>query len=154
MHISSSVLVATLALALAVSLAATAGLAQGLITVAPPEAQKEPQERPVTFSREQADVGRRAYFHYCVTCHGDNLDDGEFGGPPLRGNRFEERFGGLPVTVLYTYIEAAMPPDRPGRISTEDRVAIIAYILSRNGYDTGQQMPKRYEAMDYLIIEK
>lgn len=111
-------------------------------------------ERQVTFSEQQAESGRAAYRRYCVECHGPDLDDGEFGGPPLRGLQFEEMFGGLPVSALYNYILATMPPDRPGRISDEDRTEIVAYLLQRNGYPDGTPLPENVAAMENLIVEK
>ena len=84
-----------------------------MITVAPPKVETVETERPVTYAASQVDTGRRGYDRYCVMCHGDNLDNGEFGGPPLVGNRFAETFGQQPVSVLYSFIEAAMPPTAP-----------------------------------------
>lgn len=129
-------------------------MAQGMITVGPPPAAEEPTERPVTISDAQAASGSDAYDRYCVICHGPNLNDGEFGGPPLRGLSFDESFGELPVSVLYSYIHATMPPDRPGQISHRDRTDIIAYILSRNGYAEGTPLPYDVQALDLLILEK
>lgn len=63
-----------------------------------------PSLRRVSYSEDQADRGRRAYTRYCVLCHGDNLDDGEFGGTPLRGPQFEQTFGGEPASVFFLYI--------------------------------------------------
>ena len=128
--------------------------AQGMITVAPPQPTEEAAERPVTFSAAQADSGGRVYERYCVMCHGANLNDGEFGGPPLRGTSFEESWDGLPVSALYGYIAAAMPPDNPAALSHQDRTEVVAYLLSRNGYDEGAPLPQDLAAFDLLLLEK
>jgi mono/diheme cytochrome c family protein len=122
--------------------------------VLPDPAHAQAEERPVTYSTAQSDAGRRAYTRYCAMCHGDNLDDGEFGGPPLTGLRFQQTFGEAPVSALYQYIGATMPPDRPGRLSDKARLDVIAYLLNRNGYASGAPLPATVEEMDFLIVRK
>jgi mono/diheme cytochrome c family protein len=38
----------------------------------------------VSFTAAQATAGEAGYTSNCASCHGDDLDDGEF-GPPLKG---------------------------------------------------------------------
>lgn len=144
----------TVAVTLALLVAPGLASAQGMITVSPPKPAEAQAERPVTYSAAQVATGRAAYDRHCVMCHGAALDDGEFGGPPLNGNRFQETFGEQPVSVLYSFIEAAMPPDGPQRVSPRERTDIVAYLLSRNGYPQGAELPVNIDAMDNLIIEK
>ena len=64
----------------------------------------------VSFTAEQANAGQAAYKQHCASCHGANLDDGEF-GPPLKGVEFRSRWGGTqPLEPLYTHMEQRMPP--------------------------------------------
>ena len=142
------------AIVLALSAGAGPLAAQGMITVAPPPPAEAATERPVTFSAAQADSGQGVYERYCVMCHGANLNDGEFGGPPLRGTSFEESWAGLPVSALYGYIEAAMPPDNPGALSQQGRTDVVAYLLSRNGYAEGAPLPGDLAAFDLLMLER
>lgn len=131
--------------------------AQNLITVEPPSSSPEAgrvEERPVSYSEVQAERGSRVYQRYCLACHGRNLNDGEFGGPPLRGSRFEENFGESPVSALYSFIEATMPPDRPSGLSRRERTEVVAYILSRNGYREGDPLPVDIAKLDQLILVK
>src|SRR5262249_31222903 len=72
-----------------------------------------------TFTAEQADRGHAAYRSSCQDCHGSTLDNGEFGGPPLKGGYFRGRWGAGSVAVLYGYLGLAMPPDRPGQLSPQ-----------------------------------
>jgi hypothetical protein len=49
-----------------------------------------------SFTAAQAEGGKLIYARSCAHCHGENLDDGEF-GVPLRGRAFRERWDGRPV---------------------------------------------------------
>ena len=44
---------------------------------------------PLSYTVEQAGLGRIAYLENCAACHGENMDDGEF--VPLKGVDFRER---------------------------------------------------------------
>jgi mono/diheme cytochrome c family protein len=94
------------------------------------------QERPATpaFTAAQADRGQATYRQSCQDCHGSSLDNGEFGGPPLKGGYFRTRWGSGNVAVLYGYVSLAMPPDRPGQLSPQTYADLVAFILSNNGY--------------------
>ena len=46
---------------------------------------------PVSFTSGQADQGRSLYVEQCASCHGQYLDDGQF-GPPLKGVDFRARW--------------------------------------------------------------
>ena len=56
--------------------------------------------------------------------------------------------------MLYDYISAVMPPDKPGQVSPKSRIDIIAYILDRNGYRAGAPIPKQVDELEYVIVEK
>src|SRR5262249_51166783 len=76
------------------------------------------QERPATpaFTAAQSERGQATYRQSCQDCHGSSLDNGEFGGPPLKGGYFRTRWGSGTVAVLYGYVSLTMPPDRPGQL--------------------------------------
>jgi mono/diheme cytochrome c family protein len=99
------------------------------------------QERPATpaFTAAQADRGQATYRQSCQDCHGSSLDNGEFGGPPLKGGYFRTRWGSGNVAVLYGYVSLTMPPDRPGQLSAQTYADLVAYILSNNGYTAGDK---------------
>ena len=48
-------------------------------------AAQDDQQIPVSFTAAQADQVLAAYRQNCQDCHGTTLDNGEFGGPPLKG---------------------------------------------------------------------
>jgi mono/diheme cytochrome c family protein len=113
------------------------------------------QPRPVTFTNDQADQGRTAYLGACVDCHGANLDDGEFGGAPLKGNHFAQKWGQDTADILYLYMSTAMPPERPGQLTPRAYAAIMAFILRGNGYQPGGgELPSDPDALAKLTLVK
>ena len=102
---------------------------------------------PVPFTVEQVSQGRIAYDHSCKDCHGSTLDNGEFGGAPLRGNYFRKKWGSGSVAALYGYMKAKMPPDRPGTLSDKVYADLVAFVLDANGYKPGDRpLPANVEA--------
>jgi mono/diheme cytochrome c family protein len=91
------------------------------------------------FTQEQADRGEAAYDHSCLDCHGSTLDNGEFGGPPLKGGSFVKRWSAANVAALFSFMKAKMPADRPGNLNDETYADLTAYILSQNGYQPGDK---------------
>ena len=103
---------------------------------------KQPNEAaPVApaFTQTQADRGEAAYDHSCLDCHGSTLDNGEFGGPPLKGASFAKRWSAANVAALFSFMKAKMPADRPGNLNDETYADLTAYILSQNGYQPGDR---------------
>ena len=92
-----------------------------------------------SFSQDQADRGQAAYAHSCLDCHGSTLDNGEFGGPPLKGSSFIKHWGAGSVAGLFGFMKAQMPLDRPGRLNDETYADLTAYILGQNGYPPGDK---------------
>jgi mono/diheme cytochrome c family protein len=110
---------------------------------------------PVTFSAEQSDRGKRTFERQCTECHGDDLKGGMNGGPPLRGNAFEQKFGnGAPASALFLFMSTAMPPNSPGRFSAKTYAELMAYVLDRNGFHEGAPLPSDVDALNNLTMEK
>ncbi|HEV8397488.1 MAG TPA: PQQ-binding-like beta-propeller repeat protein [Vicinamibacterales bacterium] len=101
-----------------------------------PSAQA-PQASP-TYTAEQAAAGRAAYQQSCASCHGQNLDDGQFAGP-LKGDAFRQQWGGRGVDALHTFMSAQMPPASPGSLGDAGYAQVIAYLLQQNGVSPGTQ---------------
>lgn len=115
---------------------------------APAAAPADGDLRPPSFTDAQMERGRRGYLSHCADCHGSELDNGEFGGAPLRGSYFDSHWGGLSVDALYGFISSAMPPNRPGSLSPQVYTDITAFILAKNGFEpSGAEMPASMEAM-------
>jgi len=96
------------------------------------------QSGPV-FTEAQVERGRALYQKNCQDCHGTQLDNGEFGGAPLKGSYFRQHWGSGDVGGLFGYVSALMPPDRPGQLSPQSYVDLTAFLLSSNGYAAGNE---------------
>ncbi len=109
----------------------------------------------VTFTAEQVEAGKKVFNEDCVECHGKDLRGGLLGGPPLRGQAFEAKYGkGLPAGALYEVMQATMPPNAPGSYSPETYAALMAHILKTNGYKSGAPLPADVDTLYNLVIEK
>ena len=95
------------------------------------------QSTPSLFTAAQAERGMASYQHSCRACHGDHLDDGDFGGPPLDGSYFRNHWGGGDLAALFAFTKGAMPPDNPGGLNDSTYAEILAYVLQYNGYKPG-----------------
>jgi alcohol dehydrogenase (cytochrome c) len=82
------------------------------------------------FTTAQQSAGDSIYKESCASCHGKNLDDGEFGAP-LKGPEFRSAWFGRTADVLLTKIET-MPPAAPGSLGGEKHVDLLAYLMSQN----------------------
>src|ERR1043166_3529961 len=83
-----------------------------------------------TFTTAQQTAGQAIYQESCASCHGKNLDDGEF-GPPVKGVEFRSVWFGRPADVLFTKIET-MPPAAPGSLGADKHASLLAYLMSQN----------------------
>ena len=92
-------------------------------------------QQTVTYTAEQAVVGRTAYSQSCAECHLDNMQ-GSFEAPQLAGPNFLSFWGGRPANELLEMV-ALMPPDEEGSLGDAVYSAITAYILARNGFPVG-----------------
>jgi S-disulfanyl-L-cysteine oxidoreductase SoxD len=117
-------------------------------------AQSKTLQTRASFTAAQAARGKESYASSCMDCHGANLDDGEFGGAPLKGSAFRAKWLGGSVGSLFAYSQAAMPPDRAGRLPAETYADIVAYILSRNNISSGsEELPADLATLSTLTIQ-
>ena len=108
----------------------------------------------VSITAAQVDRGRTEFGRSCVDCHGANLDDGEFGGAPLKGSSFREKWFNITADALFGYLSVAMPPDRPGRLSPQAYADLTAYILSVNGVQPGAaELPPDLDKLAGLMVQ-
>jgi mono/diheme cytochrome c family protein len=94
---------------------------------------------PVSFTADQVTRGSDIYAERCVQCHGDTLDNGEFGGAPLNGKYFKQHWGGGSVAALVAFMKAKMPPDRPGSLTDQSYAELAAFLLDANDYPKGDK---------------
>jgi mono/diheme cytochrome c family protein len=110
---------------------------------------------PLSFTEAQVTQGRAAYQQNCMDCHGSSLDNGEFGGAPLKGGYFRNKWGNGSVANLYAYTKAKMPPDRPGTFSDKVYADLVAFILQANGYEPGgRELPADPTAQQSMSLKR
>lgn len=117
----------------AVGMLAASGLA--MAWAAHSETAKTP---PPLFTAAQAQHGVDVYLDHCASCHGQNLNDGEF-APALKGQKFKADWTGKSAGDLYDFIDSNMPPGEAGNLSSDDYAALEAYMLQANGAPAGDQ---------------
>jgi mono/diheme cytochrome c family protein len=88
------------------------------------------------FTDAQAARGETVYNANCAVCHGDSLAGGEM-GPELAGGSFVGFWDGLSLGDLLMVMSVSMPQDNPGSLETAQYVDVIAYMLQRSEFPTG-----------------
>lgn len=141
--------------AFAVTLLA-AGLTLSIMTGAepapPPAAARTAWDG--VFSSDQVERGRRAYNSQCARCHGEALGGGE-DSPALVDAIFFKGWTGKSIGELVEYTRTEMPSDGPGKISRKRCTDITAYVLSANGFPTGEnELSAELDALNQITITR
>jgi alcohol dehydrogenase (cytochrome c) len=87
------------------------------------------------YTNAQASRGATVYTQYCTQCHGANLQ-GE-SGPALSGQILRQAYGAGTAAPLYDFISRQMPQNSPASLSQKQYLDVTAYVLSRNGFPSG-----------------
>lgn len=130
-------------LMLALPISAALGGCGGSRTETQTASTRQPAKRSVTgaigtndwYSADQAAQGKALFAQKCQVCHGANLQGGA--GPALAGNQFFLRYQGKPLSALWSTIHTQMPLTAPGTLTAPQSLALVAYILQRNGFPAG-----------------
>jgi S-disulfanyl-L-cysteine oxidoreductase SoxD len=88
------------------------------------------------YSIAQAARGKAQYTQACANCHMDDLS-GSGQALPLAGDAFTETWEGQSVGDLFDLIHNTMPQDKPGTLSPDATVDVIAYLLQFNKFPAG-----------------
>src|SRR5215467_8187242 len=113
------------------------------------------EQRPPAFTEEQVQRGRAIYQKNCQDCHGSTLDNGEFGGAPLKGSYFRQHWGSGDVSALFGYVNTLMPPDRPGQLTAQTYADVTAFLLSNNSYAAGtEELTADEDAQRKMTLKK
>jgi alcohol dehydrogenase (cytochrome c) len=116
------------------------------------DAQAPTRNSVPTFTEAQVTQGQAGYSANCATCHGANLDDGEF-GPPLTGSAFDDHWGGQAAEAVFTYMRTKMPPAGAGTLPDAVYAQILAYMLRTNGLRPGgTELPPDPQALASMIL--
>ena len=114
--------------------------------------------RPELFTEAQATRGAAVYARSCTGCHGATLTGGS--APPLTGPVFARSWEDPRVTLDDLFvIRNTMPPNNTEALSQEERAAVFAHILERNGYPAGRvaltedQPQLRKERLEVAVLD-
>jgi alcohol dehydrogenase (cytochrome c) len=90
-----------------------------------------------SFTEAQVAQGRASYGRSCAVCHGANLEGAA--GVALGGGPFARSWGDGHHNLrdLYDIIAKQMPKNAPGSLGEDDNLAILSFLLSRNGFPAG-----------------
>lgn len=114
-------------------------------------AQSSPSASP-TYTAAQADQGKPAYAQHCASCHGENLDDGEFAAP-LKGPEFRQKWGSDSLEPLFDTMSTTMPVSSPGTLGDAVYAQILAYMLQENGLEPGTtELPADPDVLKTMLM--
>ncbi len=105
------------------------------------------------FTDEQVKRGATSYQRECSNCHGAALEGGDM-TPPLVGGGFTSNWNDLTLGDLFERIRITMPLDSPGKLSRQQNVDVIAFILKTNAWPSGAaELPPEVGALKQIQIE-
>ena len=104
------------------------------------------------YSDAQAARGAEEYSARCASCHAADLR-GNSNSPSLIGLSFMFIWEGKTLGELFNKMSAEMPTDNPGGLSQQSYAAILAYILQKNEFPSGDtELPSNSAALDNIVI--
>lgn len=89
------------------------------------------------YTEEQAKRGEEAYLKNCSECHQAEMVGDGF-APALAGSDFMNAWNGLTVGDLFDRIRISMPPGKETSVPSQQKMDIVAHILSFNKFPAGQ----------------
>ena len=108
----------------------------------------------VPYSAAQAAKGKAIYASQCALCHTADLT-GMGQSPALTGDEFLDKYSDQPISVLFKKIQRTMPATAPGSLSGADTSAVLAYMLSANGYAAGAaDLPADEDSLKKIPLTK
>jgi len=112
------------------ALALTLGAAALVVSTDPLAAQSGG-----VYTAAQAQQGAKLFGDNCGMCHAPDLSGGA--GPPLAGKTFMMKWTGQTADDLHDVVSTQMPLTAPGSLKPDQYMALVAFILSKNGYPAG-----------------
>jgi mono/diheme cytochrome c family protein len=88
------------------------------------------------YTEAQARRGKEIYASACAGCHADTLE-GSGQIPPLTGPEFLNNWKGQTLADLFDKMKTTMPADAPGKLSNEQNIDLLAFLLSFNKFPAG-----------------
>jgi cytochrome c len=93
---------------------------------------------PGAEATEQIKRGEATYLDECARCHAETLGGTEF-GPPVVGDEFVRHWAGKNADDIFVRIRETMPIDSPGRLTAQQSVDLVAFLLRKNDVRFGDQ---------------
>ena len=81
------------------------------------------------YSTKQAANGNVVFETHCSRCHTEEQ--------PLSGETFMLHWEGHNLALLYRKIRETMPPDGIDKVTDEQKLAAMAFVLAQNGFPAG-----------------
>lgn len=98
------------------------------------------------YNVEQAEQGKELFETICSDCHNDSY--------PLYGRDFLRNWTGQPLFRLYEYLSFNMPYGAAGSLSEEQYTALMAYILQKNDYPSGDTpIPQDHLGIAFINLD-
>ena len=124
----------------------------GFVSAFPQTSSRTSQKEAAgLYTAAQADAGKKLYSSHCAACHGEDLRAST--APALAGPKFVDRWtppqpgsasGGKPAKAFNSSLDdvlfvmqTTMPLGNPRSLSSQEQIAIFAYMLEQNGYPPG-----------------
>lgn len=90
------------------------------------------------YSTDQANRGETVYSETCISCHGQDLG-GNSNSPGLVGMGFMFLWEGRTLGEFFEKIRSEMPTDRPGQLTQQNYLDVVAYILHKNAFPSAEE---------------
>ncbi len=124
------------------------GVIMAVAVTQPVQAQENGSASPTVtiwdgvYTPDQAERGEAVSSANCSICH----SPAEWGSPS-----FMTRWSGGSVGFLHAHIRDTMPYDGPGRLTAQEYVDIVAYILQLNNVPAGdEELPSSSDALSEI----
>lgn len=105
------------------------------------------------FTKEQVKRGEALYAQHCSSCHGPDLS-GNDEAAALSGPAFIANWDGLTVGDLSERVRVSMPPNKQGKLSRQQIVDILSYVLNFNSFPDGKtELDPKAEVLKQIKIE-
>jgi mono/diheme cytochrome c family protein len=101
------------------------------------------------YTQEQAARGAALYTQHCGACHAPTLTGAE--APALTGIEFNSNWNMLTLGDLFERIRTSMPQDDPDKLTAQQKVDILAHMLSVGNFPAGMtDLPRDAQVLSQI----
>jgi len=106
------------------------------------------------YNDDQAARGKTVYAQSCSNCHMDDLSGGGQ-ALPLAGEAFMSIWENQSLGDMFDLVHRTMPQDKPGSLTPEATVDVMAYILQYNQFPSGKdELKTDPELLKAIVIAR